>query len=182
MDSPEPRPVPRWLHVWVVATIPVAAILLILGETVSTLRAGMVDPDWPTRPWHLALESRERWTAGYLVEHTHRVLGFLVGVLVSVLAVGAWCYERRKALRWVMVAALAALLAGYGDFHGQMMAQIDSPTVHLPVRSTAITLAALGAAFFLCAMALRGAPRGTGIRILTALALVAVMVQGLLGG
>jgi len=182
MDSSERRPVPRWLHVWAVAVVPVAAVLLLLGETVSTLRAGMVDPDWPTRPWHLALESRERWTAGYLVEHTHRVLGFLVGGLATILAVGAWCYESRKRLRWATLGALAALLIGYGDFHGQMMAQIDSPTVHLPVRSTAISLAALAAVCVLCAAASPRAATGTGIRILTAVALVAVMIQGLLGG
>jgi heme A synthase len=63
-----------------------------------------------------------------------------------------------------------------------MRAQLDSPTVHLPVRSTAISLAALAAVFVLCAVAQRGAPRGTGIRILTTVALVAVMIQGLLGG
>ena len=182
MDLTPNRPVPRWLHVWAIATVAVAAILLILGEMVTTLRAGMVDPDWPTRPWHLALESRERWTPGYLVEHTHRVFGYLVGTLAAVLALGAWAYEPRKGLRWGMLIALVALLAGYGDFHGQMMAQIDAPVVHLPVRSTIATLVPLAAVVVLCGAALRNGPAGTGVRILTVGALVAVMIQGLLGG
>src|SRR5262245_26832153 len=139
MDLPADRPVPRWLHVWAIVTVVVAAALLLLGEMVTTLRAGMVDPDWPTRPWHLALESRDRWTAGYLVEHTHRVLGFLVGGLMSVLAVAAWAYEPRRGLRWAGVISLVALLLGFGYFHGQMMAQIDAPLVRLPIPSTIAT-------------------------------------------
>lgn len=182
MDSLPYRPVPRWLHVLSIATVAVAAVLLGLGEMVTTLRAGMVDPDWPTRPWHLALESRERWTAGYLVEHTHRIFGYLVGAMVSVLALGAWAYEPRKALRWAMLVALVALLAGYGDFHRQMMAQLNAPVVHLPVRSTLATLGPLAVALILGLLAVGRRRPGSGIRVLTLLALVAVMLQGLLGG
>jgi heme A synthase len=182
MDFSASRPVPRWLHVWAILTVAVAAILLLFGEMVTSLRVGMADPDWPTRPWHLALESRDRWSAGYLVEHTHRILGFLVGGLASVLALGAWCYEPRKSLRWGMLAALAVLLVGYGDFHGQMMAQINSPSIGLPLRSTSISLAALTAMLALCAVSLSASKKATGVRVLSAAALVAVMIQGLLGG
>ena len=116
MPHPD-RPVPRWLHVLAIITVAVVAILLILGELVTTLRAGMVDPDWPTRPWHLALDSRERWTIGYLVEHTHRVFGYLVGTLATVLALGAWVLEPRKGIRWgpvlFILAAIAAVVAVY---------------------------------------------------------------------
>jgi heme A synthase len=182
MPLPVDRSVPRWLHVLSIATVAVAAILLILGELVTTLRAGMVDPDWPTRPWHLALDAHEKWTLGYLVEHTHRVFGYLVGTLAALLALGAWLTEPRKAIRWGMLVALFVLLAGYGDFHGQMMAQIDAPVVHLPVRSTVATLIPLAAVILLCIAAFRYAPTGTGVRVLTVVALVAVMIQGLLGG
>jgi heme A synthase len=181
MSFPD-RPVPRWPHVLSIATVAVAAILLILGELVTTLRAGMVDPDWPTRPWHLALDAREKWTIGYLVEHTHRIFGYLVGTLAAVLALGAWFSEPRKGIRWGMLVALFALLAGYGDFHGQMMAQIDAPVVQLPLRSTISTLVPLTAVIGLSITASRTAPAGTGVRVLTVVALIAVMIQGLLGG
>src|SRR6185369_14829561 len=102
--------------------------------------------------------------------------------LAAVLALGAWLSEPRKGVRWGMLAALVLLLAGYGDFHGQMMAQIDAPKVHLPVRSTIATLVPLAAVAGLCLAAFRNAPRGTGVRVLTTAALVAVMIQGLLGG
>jgi heme a synthase len=182
MDLAPPRPFPRWLHVWAIVTVVVAAVLLLFGESVTTLRAGMADPDWPTRPWHLALESRERWTAGYLVEHTHRILGFLVGGLMSVLALAAWAYEPRKGLRWAALAGVAALLVAFGYFHGQMMAQLGAPTVHVPVPSTAATLIALAGVLAVCVAAARRPTPGTGLRILTVVALVAVMAQGLLGG
>jgi heme a synthase len=182
MDPALRRLVPRWLHIWAIVTVVCAAALLLLGEMVTTLRAGMVDPNWPTRPWHLALESRERWTAGYLVEHTHRILGFLVGGLVSVLAVAAWAYEPRKGLRWAGIVALVALLAGFGYFHGQMMAQIDAATVHLPIPSTVATLVPLGALIVVCVAAMIRPTPATGVRVLTVAAMVAVMIQGLLGG
>ena len=142
----------------------------------------MVDPDWPTRPWHLALESREKWTAGYLVEHTHRIRGFLVGGLVSVLALGIWAYEPRKALRWTALIALVALLAGFGYFHREMMAQINAPTVHVPLVATLATLIPLLGIFGVCICVLRRAVPGAGVRVLSMAALVAVMIQGLLGG
>src|SRR5262245_23185789 len=182
MDPVVPRLVHRWLHVWTIVTVVFAAALLLLGEMVTTLRAGMVDPDWPTRPWHLALDPQEKWTAGYLVEHTHRILGFLVGGLVSVLAVAAWAHEPRKGLRWAAIVSIVALLVGFGYFHQEMRGQIGSPQVGLPVRSTMATLVPLAALAVACVAALIQPTPATGVRVLTAAALVAVMIQGLLGG
>ena len=176
------RPVPRWLHVWAIATVVVAALLLILGEMVTTLRAGMVDPDWPTRPWHLALDPTDRWTIGYLVEHTHRIFGFLVGALVAVLTVGAWCYEQRRGLRLAAIGSLTALLLGFFYFHSQMRSQIDVVAVHLPIQSTIATLIPLVSTLAICVLAMIVPTTGSGIRVLTVFALLAVMVQGLLGG
>ncbi|HKB03809.1 MAG TPA: hypothetical protein VKD90_16415 [Gemmataceae bacterium] len=182
IDPSLSRPAPRWLHVWAIVTVIAAAVLLLVGQMVTTLRAGMVDPDWPTRPWHLALESRDKWTAGYLVEHTHRILGFLVGGLMSVLALGVWADEPRRELRWAALFGLVALLAGFGYFHGQMMAQINAPTVHLPVPSTVATLVPLAFLMRVCVAAARRPTPGTAVRIVTVVALLAVMIQGLLGG
>jgi heme a synthase len=182
IDPSHSRPAPRWLHVWAIVTVVAAAVLLLVGQMVTTLRAGMVDPDWPTRPWHLALESSDKWTAGYLVEHTHRILGFLVGGLMSVLALGVWAYEPRKGLRWAALVGIIALLLGYGYFHGQMMAQIRAPAVQLPIPSTVATLVPLAFMLGVCVAAARRAPPGTAARILAVVALIAVMTQGLLGG
>src|SRR6185437_17007599 len=73
---------------------------------------------------------------------------------------------------------LVALLAVYGQFHRELIAQRDpSVPVHVPV----MPLAAMGLAL-LGIFGLAMAGRGKGIRLLGVLALVAVMIQGLLGG
>ena len=67
-----------WLTVW--ASIP----LIVLGGSVTTLRAGMAEPGWITPegyplwlyPWEKRVAS-----AGVFVEHHHREFGTLVGVL-----------------------------------------------------------------------------------------------------
>src|SRR5262249_10173476 len=66
--------------------------------------------------------------------------------------------------------------------HGQMMAQLGAPIVHVPVPSTTATVVALAGVAWICIAAARRATPGTGVRILAVIALIAVMVQGLLGG
>src|SRR3954466_5760358 len=102
------RPVPRWLHVWAVLAVAATFLLLVLGQMVTSFRAGMADPIWPTEPWYLL--NNYRVDFGYLIEHTHRILGFLVGALVSVLALGLWATHPVAAARWVGLVALVVLL------------------------------------------------------------------------
>ena len=91
------RPVPRWLHLWAIATVLVTLVLLVLGQFVTSFRAGMADPIWPTEPWYLA--ENYKLDLGYLIEHTHRIAGFAVGGFVSILALGLWYTEPRPAAR-----------------------------------------------------------------------------------
>jgi heme A synthase len=175
------RPVPRWLHVWAIGTVVVTIALLILGQLVTSFRAGMADPIWPTEPWYLFVVGWQEPNRGYLIEHTHRIAGWTVGLAVSVLALGLWWTEPRKVARWVGMVLLIALLGAYGEFHRALIAQRDPAIpVELPTRPLGVMIGALAV---LLAAALIGRPRrGTGLRILGVVALVAVMVQGLLGG
>ena len=86
-----------WLHRWAVLTACATFILLLLGAIVTTFRVGMADPIWPTYPWHLLLVSWEEPRPGFLVEHSHRLAGYIVGCCVIVLAVGLWRNDRRLA-------------------------------------------------------------------------------------
>src|SRR5260370_12037930 len=79
-----------WLHLWAVLTACATFVLLLLGAVVTTFRVGMADPIWPTYPWHLLLVSWEEPRPGFLVEHSHRLAGYIVGCCVIVLAVGLW--------------------------------------------------------------------------------------------
>src|SRR5437763_10444032 len=108
-------PFPRWLHRWAVGTLALLFALLTLGAVVTSFKVGMADPVWPTRPWHLALIDWQEASRGFLIEHAHRLAGFVVGGAVSVLALALWLTEPRPALRWGGVAALVALIAAFGQ-------------------------------------------------------------------
>src|SRR6516164_747810 len=121
---PVPLPAPRWLHRWAVLTAGAAVVLLALGAIVTTFRVGMADPVWPTQAWHLLLISWQEPNAGFLVEHTHRLAGNIIGCCVIVLSIGLWWYEPRVWLRrsalLLTVSMIVALALGFG-LHGTNM-------------------------------------------------------------
>ena len=106
----ETRFAPRWLHAWSVLTVGATVALLTLGAVVTTFRVGMADPIWPTVPWHLALIDWSEPNPGFLIEHSHRLAGYIVGCCILVLATGLWFSARRSWLKWLGVAALAGVL------------------------------------------------------------------------
>src|SRR5207302_10806416 len=123
------HPVPRWLHVWAIACTVATLVLLCLGQMVTSFRAGMVDPVWPTKPWYLA--DNFMLDFGYLIEHSHRIVAFAIGGLVAVLAFGLWACEPRKVARWAALAGLVVLLAGFGEFHRGLIVQRDTPAAEV---------------------------------------------------
>jgi cytochrome c oxidase assembly protein subunit 15 len=54
-------------------------------------------------------ESPALQSVGFLVEHFHRFIGWIAGMLTIVLAVWLWLAESRRWLRWLGVLALAAV-------------------------------------------------------------------------
>src|SRR5437868_6923037 len=182
MTDPLPRPVPRWLHVWAIACVVATLLLLCLGQMVTSFRAGMADPVWPTEPWYLF--SNYKLDFGYLVEHSHRIAAFTVGGLVIVLAFGLWWTEPRAAARWAGAVGLVVLVAGFGEFHRGLMAQRSVPPaeVLLPLAAVGITAAGLVLVLGAAVSGLLQRVGGAGVRLLGVAALAAVMVQGLLGG
>ncbi|HTU89037.1 MAG TPA: COX15/CtaA family protein [Gemmataceae bacterium] len=107
----EMRFAPRWLHAWSVLTAGATVALLVLGAEVTTKKVGMADPVWPTVPWHLALIDWSVPNPGLVIEHTHRLAGYIVGCCVIVLTVGLWFSARRAWLKWLGVAALIGVIA-----------------------------------------------------------------------
>jgi heme a synthase len=178
------RPVPRWLHVWAVLTAVATLVLLALGQLVTSFQAGMADPIWPTEPWYLFVIGWQEPSRGYLIEHTHRIAAFAVGGMVSILALGLWWTDPRRATRWAGLAALVVLLIGFGQFHGGLIAQRNVPADHvrLPIGGTAVTLIGLVAALAFAIAGLLSRSPSSGLRFLGVLALVGVMIQGLFGG
>ncbi|MBX9580546.1 MAG: COX15/CtaA family protein [Gemmataceae bacterium] len=179
------RPVPRWLHLWAVFTAVLTFLtLIVLGQMVTSFRAGMADPVWPTEPWYLA--SNYKLDLGYLIEHTHRIAGFLVGGAVSLLVLGVWLTTGGwppAGGRWLGLIGLVGLLVGFGEFHRELMAQRDAAEVVIPRRSAEMMgLALVFTVFTGLAGIFAEDRRPVWLRLFAVGVLVAVMIQGLLGG
>src|SRR5262245_37946557 len=97
----------RWPHAWAVLTVCATVPLVLLGATVTTKQVGMVDPVGFREPWHMLKVPLREVGLGFVIEHSHRLAGFVVGSCVIVLAAGLWLREPR---RWVRVLGLVALL------------------------------------------------------------------------
>jgi heme A synthase len=186
----QPRPVPRWLHVWAVLCVLATFVLLLIGQLVTSFRAGMADWVWPTEPWYVfrtatdVEKQRFRDEFPYFIEHTHRMVGWTVGGLAIVLAVGLAFTSPRRGPRWAVLAGLIVLIVGYGEFHRGLMAQRDVPAADVRLPLTAVGVVGAGLLVVLIGTLadwLAGS-RGVGLRLLGVLALVGVMIQGLLGG
>ncbi|MCX8139485.1 MAG: hypothetical protein WHU94_08800 [Thermogemmata sp.] len=184
-DPGDPVPsVPGLLRVWAWLTVAATCCLLALGQLVTSFQAGMADPIWPTEPWYLLLIDWQEPSPGYLIEHSHRIAGFLVGGLTAVLALGLWWTQPQRFLRGAGSAALLLLLAAYGQFHGALMAQRHATpeAVQWP-RSATVGLVFAGLiSLGLGLWDVGRRQRGAAVRLLGILALMAVMIQGLLGG
>jgi heme A synthase len=156
--------------------------MLAVGQMVTSFRAGMADPVWPTEPWYLI--SNYKLDLGYLIEHSHRILGWILGGLITVLVVVLMAGERCAKTKWAGLLGIVVLLGGYGEFHKGLIAQRDTPAseVKLPMAGTVVTLAGLAIALGSTTYALLTRSCGARIRMLGVTALAAVMVQGLLGG
>ena len=86
--------------------------LIVFGGTVTTLRAGMAEDGW-LQPdgyllWLYPLEMRLR-NAGVFVEHHHREIGSLVGLLAIGLVIATWVADRRRSARLLALGTLLAI-------------------------------------------------------------------------
>ncbi len=188
------RTVPRWLHVWAVATLVATFFLLALGQLVTSFAAGMADPLWPTEPWYVfstatpAEKDRFRGESAYFLEHSHRIFAYTVGGLMGVLALGLAVTEPRRRARWVVFGGLLVLIAGFAGFHYEMIAQnklivagtLSRADIRVPLPGVSVALIGLAVALAVGVSGLH--TRGGTLRLLGTLVLVAVMIQGLLGG
>lgn len=180
------RPVPVAVRIVAILTVLTSTALLILGGQTTTLGAGMTDPQFPTSPMHLVdhPEILAGNNHGLKIEHLHRALGFTTGSLASLMALLAWWSEPKKSVRWVGLLAVLVLIAVYGQFYQEMkavsVARVEGVVLPFPKGwAIASGVCALGV---LLMSAVTTARRGGAVRAAVSVALVAVMIQGLLGG
>lgn len=105
--SPKP-----WAFRLALATWLAAVPLVLFGGTVTTLRAGMAESGW-IRPdgyflWAYPIDKRFG-SLGVFVEHHHRELGSLVGLLSIATVIATWRSGRRDFTRWLPLLGLLAV-------------------------------------------------------------------------
>src|SRR6266404_7801588 len=113
---------PRFLRGWTLATCAMTLALVVIGSLVTTYRVGMADKLWPTAPWHLLLIEWTEPNAGFLIEHTHRILGYIAGTLILVQTLWLWFTAPTALKRWG--ACLAAALVASGVAGGMRMVKV----------------------------------------------------------
>ena len=101
----------RWLHWFAVLTAVGTFVLIWVGGLVTSHGVGMAVPDWPTTyGYNMFFFPISKWVGGIFYEHSHRLVASGVGCLTVILAVWLWLKEERRWLRWVGIAALAAVI------------------------------------------------------------------------
>jgi cytochrome c oxidase assembly protein subunit 15 len=78
---------------------------------VTATGAGLAVPDWPTTfGYNMFLFPWARMTGGILYEHSHRLIGSVVGLLTLTLVVSLWLTEQRRWVRWLGAAGVLAVI------------------------------------------------------------------------
>lgn len=103
-----------WPHRLAVALALVTFPLIWVGGLVTTYDAGMAVPDWPsTYGYNLFLYPWQTWMAGpwdLFIEHGHRLLGALAGLLALTLLAAVWMLDRRRWLVWAAAGGVALVV------------------------------------------------------------------------
>ena len=103
-------PTIHWPHALACLLVAVTAVLLCFGALVTTYDAAMAVPDWPGTFGHnMFLYPLKAWLWGpwdLFLEHGHRLLGALVGVLTLGMAAAVWRRETDATIRALAIAAV----------------------------------------------------------------------------
>ena len=131
-----------WLHRFACLLAGATFLLILAGASVTSHRAGLAVPDWPTTYGQFMFSfPASKWVGNILYEHGHRLIASTVGMLTIVLA---FWLVRRESRRWVRSLGITAL--------GAVIAQgiLGGLTVKLML-PPAISIAHAGLAeFFFC--------------------------------
>jgi cytochrome c oxidase assembly protein subunit 15 len=121
----------NWPHLVSCLLVAVTAVLLCFGALVTTFDAAMAVPDWPGTYGHnMFLFPFAQWFYGpwdLFLEHGHRLLGALVGMISIALGVVVWRSSTSTAVRALTAAAI--LLVVVQGMLGGARVLLDHKTV-----------------------------------------------------
>ncbi len=139
----------RWLHRLALVAVILVWPLIWIGGLVTTYDAGMAVPDWPnTYGYNLFLYPYETWLLGpfdLFIEHGHRLLAAVVGLVAIGIVVAAIRTEPRVWVKWLAVSVLVAVI-GQGVLGGLRVVLSD--------RTLAMLHGCTGPAFFALCVAI----------------------------
>lgn len=137
-----------WPHRLAVVLLCATFPLLWVGGLVTTYRAGMAVPDWPTTYGYNPLAYPLRtWLSGpwdIFIEHAHRLLAGVINILAVALALVLWYAERRLWVRRLGYLAVAGVVVQ--DVLGGLRVVLDQrllAQIHACVGPAFFTLAGL---------------------------------------
>jgi cytochrome c oxidase assembly protein subunit 15 len=136
-----------WLHRFACLLAFATFLLICAGATVTSHRAGLSVPDWPTTYGRFMFSFPiSKWVGNIRYEHVHRLLASVVGMLTVVLAFWLVRKEPRRWVRWLGIAALGVVIA-QGVLGGLTVKLMLPPPI-------SIAHASLAEAFFCITIAL----------------------------
>jgi heme a synthase len=97
------------IHKFAIFVVCWTVLLLTAGALVTSKDAALSVSDWPTSfgAWFPPLRLL---TGGALYEHSHRVIAFILGIFITILAALLWNKEERPSLRWLGLVALGGVI------------------------------------------------------------------------
>lgn len=139
----------NWTHLVACLLVGVTAVLLSFGALVTTYEAAMAVPDWPATYGHnMFLFPWREWILGpwdLFLEHGHRLLGALAGMVTLALVTIAWRTDSAPAVRWLAVAAVVLVV---------LQGALGGARVLLDDKTVAKVHACTGPLFFAVAVAI----------------------------
>ncbi|HVM62545.1 MAG TPA: COX15/CtaA family protein [Verrucomicrobiae bacterium] len=102
----------RWMHGFACLLAAATFLLIVAGANVTSHRAGLSVPDWPTTYGQFMFSfPASKWVGNILYEHGHRLIASVVGMLTVMLAFWLVRVEPRRWVRRLGIGALAAVIA-----------------------------------------------------------------------
>ncbi len=100
-----------WPHRFAVLTCVFTVLLILAGGLVTSTGSGLAVPDWPTTfGYNMFLFPWSKMVGGVFIEHSHRLLGSLVGMLTILTAASIWRADERRWMRWLGAAAVGLVI------------------------------------------------------------------------